>query len=368
MGRHVEVIQKGYMMRGTGRRKVYAYVGLTIVVSVVLVCITTEGLARLFLPRCAPRSARVTEFWKFDSRYGWAHVPNMTGRFASYGFDSFVTINAKGFRGREYPYTRSGRQRILVLGDSFTWGFGVDEAEMFTSVLEQLIPNTEVVNLGVNAYATDQELLLYEDEGRKYKSDVVIVVVSDNDFTDNTRGTISNVYNKPGYKLVEGQLEPFNQPVPQVSVIRRAFVFFARKSYALNCVNRYLEGIVVTKVRNNKPQEVKPQEIKAFPRSAAEKITVRLLLELNDAVKRDGGELLVVLVDGMAPAEETAAYLGNHGIASIVLDHYLKKDDPSQHLPEDFHWSASGHNLVGHVIAEKIKTLNHTRPILLPLK
>lgn len=80
-----------------------------------------------------------------------------------------------------------------------------------------------------------------------------------------------------------------------------------------------------------------------------------MLLELNDDVMRKGGKFLVVLVDGMVPAEETAEYLANHGIESIVLDRYLKNDDQSHHLPEDFHWSSTGHDLVGHVIAEKIK-------------
>ena len=66
----------------------------------------------------------------------------------------------------------AGTQHIVVLGDSLVWGFGVEEHELFTHVLEEkLRPGARVINLGVSGYSTDQELLLYRDRGRKYDPD-----------------------------------------------------------------------------------------------------------------------------------------------------------------------------------------------------
>lgn len=81
-----------------------------------------------------------------------------------------------------------------MLGDSYVWGFGVQEDDMFTSRMEKQIPNLEIVNLGVSGYSTDQELLLYEDEGRKYKADLAVIVVAVNDFEGNMLTAQSHVY------------------------------------------------------------------------------------------------------------------------------------------------------------------------------
>ena len=155
---------------------------LLVIFSLLFSLIVLEGAVRVFLPHWAPRTGQITNFWNFDSRYGWAHIPGTSGRFDSYGFNTTIRINANGFRGHEVPYARMDeRRRVLVLGDSFVWGFGVNEHEMFTTLLEELVPDLEAVNLGVSGYSTDQELLLYQNEGYKYQADMVVILVVEND-------------------------------------------------------------------------------------------------------------------------------------------------------------------------------------------
>ena len=100
-------------------------------------------------------------FWRHDPRLGWHHTAGSEGVFdRSPVFRTRVRINDKGLRGRDYPYERvAGRRRILVLGDSFVFGYGVEQEEIFTTVLEGLLPATEVINAGVSGYGTDQDLL-----------------------------------------------------------------------------------------------------------------------------------------------------------------------------------------------------------------
>src|SRR5437899_3035923 len=102
-------------------------------------------------------------FWRHDPRLGWHHTAGSEGVFdRSPVFRTRVRINDKGLRGRDYPYERvAGRRRILVLGDSFVFGYGVEQEEIFTTVLEGLLPATEVINAGVSGYGTDQELLWF---------------------------------------------------------------------------------------------------------------------------------------------------------------------------------------------------------------
>ncbi len=144
-----------------------------------LAVVATESIARWAFPEWAPRSARLASFWQYDEKLGWKNAPGAIGRFSSYGFDTVVQINSQGFRGPERDYVRNGEVgRVLVLGDSMIFGFGVEYEEMFTTILERRLPNVEVINLGVSGYSTDQELLLYQSVRRKYGAAVVIVVAT----------------------------------------------------------------------------------------------------------------------------------------------------------------------------------------------
>jgi len=59
-----------------------------------------------------------------------------------------IRTNSLGFREREIPPT-SDRYRIVVVGDSFTWGQGVDERDRFSDLIgDALGPRYEVFNFG----------------------------------------------------------------------------------------------------------------------------------------------------------------------------------------------------------------------------
>jgi hypothetical protein len=64
------------------------------------------------------------------------------------------------------------RPRVLMLGDSITFGSGVRDEETFCALMAQ---RYDVVNLGVEGYGTDQELLKLEREGLAYHPDVVVL-------------------------------------------------------------------------------------------------------------------------------------------------------------------------------------------------
>jgi lysophospholipase L1-like esterase len=58
--------------------------------------------------------------------------------------------NSLGFREREIPPKSAARYRIAVVGDSFTWGQGIERGERFSNLLEQFLgPRYEVLNFGL---------------------------------------------------------------------------------------------------------------------------------------------------------------------------------------------------------------------------
>ena len=71
-----------------------------------------------------------------------------------------VRTNSLGIRAeREFAFERPhGTSRVVIVGNSFMWGEGVANEHTFASRLDDLLPATEVINLGVHGYGTDQQL------------------------------------------------------------------------------------------------------------------------------------------------------------------------------------------------------------------
>lgn len=99
--------------------------------------------------------------------------------------------NNRGFRATEdYAYEKpAGVFRVLVVGDSHTQGYEVDQHETFCAVLERSLElrglDAQVMNAGVAGFSNAEELLLLEEEGLRYDLDLAVVAFYGNDFDDN---------------------------------------------------------------------------------------------------------------------------------------------------------------------------------------
>ncbi len=103
---------------------------------------------------------------RFDPLLGWTHVPNAVIPHHMPGYTVDYVINPKGLRGKDYPYAKSpGRRRVVVIGDSFTFGHGVEESARYSDQLEKKLENSEIVNMGVSGYSTAQQYLFLKTEG-----------------------------------------------------------------------------------------------------------------------------------------------------------------------------------------------------------
>lgn len=125
------------------------------------------------------------------SFYRTSQIPGITGEHipgARGMTDNIpIQINPLGLRDYEYPLKkRKGTLRILVLGDSITFGEGVWLEETFAKRLEkdlQEFPNKkiEVINAGVCGYNTLEEYLYLRERGIKLDPDIVIIAFYLND-------------------------------------------------------------------------------------------------------------------------------------------------------------------------------------------
>ena len=113
-------------------------------------------------------------------------IYELTPNSAGFAWGTEVTVNAHGFRDREYKTEKSrGVYRIAVLGDSVTFGNFLPVEATYPKRLEQAFHRrglpVEVLNFGVGGYDTLQEVALLKDLGLKFAPDEVIVGYSMND-------------------------------------------------------------------------------------------------------------------------------------------------------------------------------------------
>lgn len=112
--------------------------------------------------------------------------PGIVYRFG----DHYVRLNREGFRDRGFrAEKKKGDGRVVVLGDSMTMAIALPENEIYVSLLEERMNRAasgqrfEFYNMGVCAYNTAQEWLVYKNKAEKFKPDLVIVQFLLNDLT-----------------------------------------------------------------------------------------------------------------------------------------------------------------------------------------
>lgn len=108
-----------------------------------------------------------------DSLLGWRN----NGRPVINAPQNKDTLNSGGWRSRrEFTSHRTKKHRIVLAGDSFSYGFMVDDSQTLDANLERdLGDDTEVYNMSVPAYGVDQMALVATRVAPDYDPDIIVV-------------------------------------------------------------------------------------------------------------------------------------------------------------------------------------------------
>jgi hypothetical protein len=115
---------------------------------------------------------------RYDSLLGWSLQPNssLVSVDAQRDFRYRIDVNHVGLRDREITVEKpDGIHRVLVLGDSFAFGLGLEFGDRFSDLLgSSLGDGVEVINAGVPGWGTDREMLFYQPRP-SFAPDVVVL-------------------------------------------------------------------------------------------------------------------------------------------------------------------------------------------------
>lgn len=95
-----------------------------------------------------------------------------------------VKVNRHGCRGTRDLEHPKNRQRFVFLGDSFTFGNGVETFECYTEVLSRRHSQWEVLNCGRYGHSIPHQAALFRSRACHAAADVVVLQVLDNDVPD----------------------------------------------------------------------------------------------------------------------------------------------------------------------------------------
>lgn len=306
-------------------------------------------------------------------------------------FYNFLSVNNYGLHDTNLTLEKPPNTfRILVMGDSFPQAWQVKLEQGFPWLMEQALnqgQRVEVINLGIDSYGTDRELLLYTALGWRFQPDVVLLTFyTGNDVKDNSYWLSSLDLGKPLERPVftlgeDGQLRLHNTVETQIDPSRfpdsPAWTWLAEKvENSTPLPERPLPS--VPRVKNETPYELEyavdlglympPDEYW----SDAWSLTEVLLLQFRDLVAQQGSKFGIVVIpdrraihssdwdttvslfpfmrgyDPYAPSDRIEVFLSEHGIPFLNLTYTLRgwtTSNPGERLYYigDGHFNANGH-------------------------
>jgi lysophospholipase L1-like esterase len=182
--------------------------------------------------------------YQADQKTGWALQPNLEKQHTGPKNEYAITIetNSLGQRG---PEPDASEYSILVLGDSFVFGQGVEENEAFTSLLSKSLrekgKSVSVANAGVPGYSTKQELAYLEKYLEKETPDLVVLGF----FAGND--VYGNLENDFRYETENGCLKAKPQPATDLKSLLRnnlkSYSFFAERIRAVPVLREILMAL-----------------------------------------------------------------------------------------------------------------------------
>ncbi len=196
-------------------------------------------------------------------------------------YSSTYLTNQQGFRIgiKNDPYIYLSKCDWLFIGDSYTQGAQVDFESLFTSLLYKSFPDTIIVNAGISGFGLGEEYNYYKSDGKKLRaSKVFLQICNFNDF----------------YNVGESERNLTDYFI-EYSDLARFFLYRFKYTQPDELpLGRWTEPFYLSKKDNidynifyKKRSQKKEEDLKEF---------FRILKEFNSEVKRNGAELILILI------------------------------------------------------------------------
>jgi hypothetical protein len=288
------------------------------------IAIADVGIGMLFRDALVIYQDEKSLTYRYDPELGWFPIANSKKVFTG-SRTIHVEHNSRGFRDVEHVVGTN--PRMIFLGDSFVWGYDVEQSERFTDRLRIKLPAWSIYNLGVSGYGTDQEYLLLKRQYDFYQPQIVFLVFCrDNDDEDNSRNMRYGLYYKPYFTAGGSGLSLHGVPVP-----KSEHYFFSR--HDLLARSNWVKLVIRSYFILTAP----PDYVASKPPTQA------ILADMQRFIESKGGKLIVGL---QSSYPELQQFLEEQNIAQVDLSNSYR------YPTKGHHWTPQGHTFVSDKIKE----------------
>ena len=350
--------------RDRGSLKAFLFRVAAILISFALVALLFEAILQIFMPARLRFSIGERNFFcRFDHELGWAPLENISGQQSVDRKRFVVHQNQFGLRGPDDMQLQKtpGKKRILVLGDSYIWGFGANQDSLFSAPQVHRTDN-EIINCGVSGYGTDHEYLFYLRTGQRFEVDQVVLAFTLYNDVDNNLASIQYNRHKPYFRLESGELVLHNEHVRD-SKFRSFKEELYRRSRVANMMAEGFAGL--TEVLLPKKHKPKLDIMVSDADRAGIQLTLAIIKKLKEAVAAHNAELLVVFIPYEAhivkhlPSNHPFAPLLASGLNEIGVNYrepypeFFKASGAGVRLfNPDHHFTSEGHALFAKFVTD----------------
>ena len=325
---------------------------LTTLVTVGIMLVLGEILIGLASP-----SEYLYPRYQFSAEYGFLPFANVV---MVHGiprkFEYRYTVNSQHSRGAVVEPHASRLPAVVVLGDSYTFGMGVNDGEEYPSVMRRDLSGAAVVvNLGEPGWGLTQEIRRYYDTGAKYDPKIVVLQFCANDPSDNLANRVTVVENGE-FKFVDSANSlNFMKKYLSRSIIQRTQLYNFFRTRA----SRLILDRMTQKEASKLDRAAAPAAgAKAEAVPAVESIYIELLNHFAADLHAQGRALWVISVDHQLeqfPHINQAVHdLDARGeLHYYEVTDWLKGHEPYA-SPEGHMWGAPAHQLIGDHLAGQI--------------
>jgi lysophospholipase L1-like esterase len=276
----------------------------------------------------------------YDSRLFYMLKPDTTLAFDNVEFKTTVHTNAKGLRDDNASLVKP---QIICLGDSYTFGWGVDDKVSFPDQLEKQ-SGYKVLNAGVSSFGTARELALLnqlDTSNLKY----LIIQYCDNDAPEN------NAFVKNNYRLEISPESTYNLNVSQLDDLQK---YFPGKVFLLTAGDFFTQPYQFTKTVIKSKLRKKGVEARTFLEILRHsninfnkvKVIVTYLVPFDTLT-----DPFIQEVETIRHEEPYNRFFG-HNLQILDLSNCLLRQD---YFTLDIHLNAFGQETVANALAQTIK-------------
>ena len=301
-----------------------------------------------------------------------------TSRFKRPDFDVVIAQDAAGFRQQVNLAAKDNQapHRAFVLGDSYVWGWGVAQGEVFTDKMNLLLRDYRVHNFGINGIGTVVEYLAFSTEVKPLlrPDDVVILLFCNNDFADNVDRK------KVHAEAVNGDVQVVNPAKPLTTPLEDwlkdhsylcNFIWYRADLYRLTRVNRHIEDEKLGRTLSESDERyIVPRHFLARFQADCEAAKARFIvvhIPSQEEFSEARADRPNKLANDKARAETLFAITRALHIETIdLLPGFLaRKSRNGQPLTfkADGHWNSTGHQAVAEILSEHLSTHPATNAI-----